>query len=334
MLKGGIIGVGIKGTGYIDLLNQDPRTEIVGIYDIDEKLMKEKAQKHNLKAFKSSKEMFKEGNLDFVYIGTPDFAHTEYILQAVEYNVNVLVEKPLATNLEEAEQIYKVVKNSDIKFMIAFSNRFNQPFIVAKRAIDKGELGEIMSINTKLNDSIYVPTKMLNWVDKSSPAWFLMSHTMDLASWYKNKKVVSVYATGVKKILVEKGIDTYDCLQAAVKYQDGTQGFFESQWILPEGVPILFDFKFNIVGSKGYIEMDTQDQMFHLIKDDYKYRGTMDIKVNERMLGQTAFTFQYFIDSLANNTEISPSIEEAFENVKLLSAVHQSAERNELIKLK
>jgi predicted dehydrogenase len=331
MLKGGIIGLGIKGEQYIDLISQDPRTEVAAIYDIDFTKVEKLSKKFNFRGFSSSKEMFEEVDLDFVYIATPDFAHAKYLMEAVHYGIDILVEKPMATDLKEAKMMVEAAKEAGVKVQIAFSNRFNQPFIVAKKAIEDGELGEILSINTKLNDSIYVPTKMLSWAAKSSPAWFLMSHTMDLASWYKQKKASFVYATGVKKYLVKKGIDTYDAIQALVKYPDGTQGFFESQWVLPDGVPMIFDFKFDIVGTKGSISINSQDQMFHITKEDFKYRGTMDIKVNGRKLGQTAFTYQAFIDCLENDQEPSPSIEDGFENVKLLVAVHESVEKNIVI---
>lgn len=328
MLKGGIIGLGIKGKQYIELISQDPRTEIAGIYDIDAAKVEELSKKDNLKGFSSSREMFEQADLDFVYIGTPDFAHVEYVMEAVQYGVDILVEKPMATDREKAEKMVEAVKKAGVKLQVAFSNRFNQPFIQAKRAVENGEVGEILSINTKLNDIIFVPTKMLSWAGKSSPGWFLMSHTLDMASWLKQTKVKTVYATGVKKCLVQKGIDTYDALQALVTYADGTQGFFESQWALPNGAPMTFDFKFDISGTKASISIDTQDQMFHIAKEDFKYRGTMDMKVNGRMLGQTAFTYQAFIDCLEKGIEPSPSVEEGLENVKLLVAVHESAEKN------
>ena len=203
-------------------------------------------------------------------------------------------------------------------------NRFNQPFIQVRAPVDSGEVGEILSINTKLNDTIYVPTKMLSWASRSTPAWFLMSHTMDMASWLKGKRAKTIYATGVKQHLVKMGIDTYDALQALVTYEDGTQAFFESQWVSPEGAPMIFDFKFDLVGTKGSISVDTQDQMFHITKDSLKYRGTMDMRVNGRLLGQTAFTYQAFIDALEKGIQPSPSIEDGLE-CKMLVAVHKSA---------
>ncbi len=335
MLKGGIIGLGIKGQGYIDLITQDPRTKVAAIYDIDQDKVKTLAAKHGLRGFDASSDMFEQANLDFVYIATPDFAHTEYVLEAAKHGVDVLVEKPMATSMEDALAIVSAVKESGIKFQVAFSNRFNQPFIQAKRAIEQGEVGKILSINTKLNDTLFVPTKMINWAGNSSPAWFLMSHTMDMASWLKGKKASTVYATGVKQYLVHKGIDTYDAIQALVTYEDGTQGFFESQWALPEGAPMIFDFKFDLTGTKSSISIDTQDQMFHIVSEGaYKYRGTMDMKVNDRILGQTAFTYQAFVDCLEKGIEPSPSVEDGLENVRLLTAVHQSAVEGKVIKIR
>jgi predicted dehydrogenase len=237
----------------------------------------------------------------------------------------------MATSYEEALEMAEAVKKSGVKLQVAFSNRFNQPFIQVKNAVDSGEVGEILSINTKLNDTIYVPTKMLSWASRSTPAWFLMSHTMDMASWLKGKRAKTIYATGVKQHLVKMGIDTYDALQALVTYEDGTQAFFESQWVSPEGAPMIFGFKFDLVGTKGSISVDTQDQMFHITKDSLKYRGTMDMRVNGRLLGQTAFTYQAFIDALEKGIQPSPSIEDGLENVKMLVAVHESAATGKVI---
>jgi predicted dehydrogenase len=333
MLKGGIIGLGKKGQEYIKLISLDSRTEIAALFDSDMNKLEELSNKHNLRAYDSSIEMFEKANLDFVYIGTPDFAHTKYVLEAAKYGVDILVEKPMATDLEDAKKMVKAVRESGVKFQVSLSNRFNPPFIEAKRAVESGEVGEILSINTKLNDSIVVPTEKLSWAGKSSPGWFLMSHTMDMASWLKQLKVKTVYATGVKKYLITKGINTYDALQALVTYEDGTQGFFESQWALPKGIPMVFDFKFDIAGTKASISIDTQDQMLHVAKGDFKYRGTIDIMVNNRMLGQTAFSYQAFIDCLEKGNEPSPSVEEGLENVKLLAAVRESAEKGIVIRI-
>lgn len=334
MLKGGVVGLGNLGTRYLKLISQDPRTEVAGVFDADVDTTKRVSSEHDVTGYASADELFTKANLDFVYIGTPDFAHKDLVIGAARAGLDILVEKPLATSVEEAEAMLEAVRAAGVKSQIAFTNRYNQPFIAAKQAIEDGKLGEILSINTRLNDSIFVPTEMLSWAGQSSPAWFLMSHTADIASWLGKKEAASVYATGVKKVLVAKGIDTFDSLQACITYTDGTQGMFESTWVLPIGLPIVFDFRFEIVGTRGSISINTHDQMLHVITDAYRHQGTLDMDVNGRLLGQTAFNYQAFIDALSEEREPSPSLEEGVENVRVLEAVHRSAESGEVIRLR
>lgn len=334
MLRGGVIGLGNLGRRYLRLIRQDPRTEVGGIFDANPDVTRRVADEEGFDGFGGLEELLQGADLDFVYVGTPDFAHHDAVVAAAESGLHVLVEKPLATRVDEAEAMVAAVRGAGVQAQVAFTNRFNPPFIVAKRAIESGEVGEVLGVNARLNDTVFVPTQMLSWAAKSSPAWFLMSHTVDVASWLGDKQVETVYATGVKKVLVNKGVDTYDALQACLRYADGTQGMFESTWVLPEGMPIVFDFKFDLVGSRGSFAIDTHDQMLHVVTDAYRHKGTLDIDVNGRLLGQTAFSYQAFVDALEAGTDVSPTIEEGLENVRVLDAVHRSADTGEVVRLR
>ena len=183
MLKGGIVGLGNLGKRYITLMDQESRTECIGIYDIDQEKVSRISKETGLKGFASLQELLEAEGLNFVYIATPDFAHKEPLLEAASRGLDILVEKPLATTVADAQEMLNAVKKAGVKAQIAFSNRFNQPFVVAKKEVEEGRLGDILSINTRLSNTLMVPTRMLSWAAKSSPAWFLMSHTMDVAYW-------------------------------------------------------------------------------------------------------------------------------------------------------
>ncbi|MDY0393765.1 Gfo/Idh/MocA family oxidoreductase [Virgibacillus halophilus] len=148
-----------------------------------------------------------------------------------------------------------------VKCLVGFENRWNSPFVAVKEAVDNKDLGEIITLNSRLNDTIYVPTKMLKWSTNSSPGWFLLSHSIDLACWLKNMKPTKVFAVGTRKKLVSMGIDTYDSIQATITFSDDTHATFTSSWILPESMPLLYDFKYEIIGEDGSLYVDLQDQM-------------------------------------------------------------------------
>ena len=82
------------------------------------------------------------------------------------------------------------------------------------------------------NNPITVPTEMIPWGKDSSPMWFLSCHDIDLMCWWFDDDPVEVKAFGVKRVLKEKyGWDTYDAMQALVKFGSGAFATFESTWI-------------------------------------------------------------------------------------------------------
>ena len=327
-IKGSVVGLGNLGQKYIALIEQDPRTELTGVFDIDKSKVMNTAQKHHVRGFTELNE-FLNLDVDFVYIATPDFAHADIAIEAAKRGFNLLIEKPLATTVQEAEEIVKAVRTYGVKAKVSFCNRWNPPFVAAKQAIENGEIGDVISIYARLNDTIFVPTKMLSWASKSSPGWFLMSHTLDLARYFIHSDAVKVFGIGQKNVLRNNyQIDTYDNLYGVVQFENGAIAILESGWVLPETFPMIIDFKFQIIGTKGCIHIDTHDQMLHMATGrGYHHLPTMDLEINRRAKGQLAFNFEDFIDTLeAKNREPSSTVEDGLANTRILEAIHKAAD--------
>jgi predicted dehydrogenase len=316
--KAGIIGAGIMGTRWSNHLANHPRTRLIAVCDLDQERATRNAEPFGATAYTDSQEMFDREHLDFVYVATPDFAHREPVVAAAEQGVNILVEKPLATTIEDAEAMLGAVSKAGVKAEVNLSNRWNPPFIAAKRVLDSGELGHVVSVNTRLNCSIRVPTERLPWAARSTVAWFLHTHTIDLATWMIGKRAVSVYATGVKRKLVALGFDTYDAIHAMVRYEDGTTGVFESMWILAEGAPYPVDFKYELICADGALYVDTHDQMIHKV--------TPARRVHEPTLDWSRARLEAYLDMLEHDRAPAVSLAEGVENTRILVSLHRSLE--------
>jgi predicted dehydrogenase len=331
----GIVGFGLMGQLYADALKDNPQVELKAVADVRNERLIFAKKSYGCGGFEDYQKMYDTAALDCVLVTLPDFQHRDPVVKAAERNLHVLVEKPFATNMDDADEMVEAVERSGVKCMVEFFNRWSPPFTYAKKAMDNDELGDLVAFSIELNDSIVVPTEMLRWSAQSSPAWFLMSHTVDLATWITGKKPESVTAQGVKKILVEQGIDTYDLIEALVEYPDGALGRFTNCWVLPKGIPIVYELKMRIVGTKTAIDIDTSDQEIHLITQERLQHPITDWgNILGQWVGHPYTMLTSFIKSIVNDTEPLIGHKDGWNNTKFLDAVHRSVKSGKKIHLR
>lgn len=323
----GIVGAGTMGTRQAQMLSSkllSPRAKLVGVCDTSLKRAKALAKSYEVPAYDDLERFLKTEKPDAIYIAVPDDLHREPVITAAKHKVPILVEKPLATTTEDAAAIVKAIKAAGIVAEVNFSNRWNPPFIAAHDSIKSGKIGEVVTINARLSNRVSLPTKLLSWAGSTTAGWFLLSHTIDLATWLSGKKAVSVYANGVKKKLLAMGVPTYDYIHAIVRYEDGTDSMFETVWMLPDGTPAPIDFKYQIIGSEGAIHINTQDQTIQVT--------TQERLDNVLILQWGIPRFHSFLDTLEGGP-IGVSVEDGLENTRILVAMHRSLETGKPVKV-
>jgi len=291
------------------------RCQLVGVCDVDRGRAEQAVGSHAVPTFGSLRELLAGVKLDAVYIATPDDAHLAPVQEAAAAGVHMLIEKPLATTVADAEAIAAAVARGRVTAEVNFSNHWNPPFVAAKKSIEAGDVGDVLTFNSRLNNTISSPTQRLAWAGRTTSAWFLLSHVFDLARWLGGKRAVSVYASGIEKVLVARGVTTYDCVHALVKYDDGTDGVYESAWVLPESLPSQTDFKYEIIGTKGALFVDTHDQMIHEASATYKYPSTLAWSLDR---------FAAFLIVLETGAPPDVPVADGVENTKILAALHRS----------
>lgn len=249
-IKTAVVGLGIFGEVHVETYHQYDKTDLAVVCDLDEKKAKKASEKYGCKYTLDSEEIAQNPEIEVVSIATPDFAHHDIALQMINAGKHVLIEKPLTTKVAEAEEIVKAAKAKDVKMMTDFQNRWNPPFIAAKNAIERGELGKPVMISAKLANTTKVPFEFLKWSGKSGPEWFLFPHIIDLVRWLVDQEPRKVFAVGRKEVLKSHGIDAYDAIQAEIIFDD-CFGVFETSWILPPNMTNALEFKVDFLGTKG-----------------------------------------------------------------------------------
>jgi predicted dehydrogenase len=192
MIKIGIIGMGIRGTMFADTIRENPYAEIAAVSEYNEETLQVAVDKYQVAGYQDYIKMMDEVEMDGVIVSTPDFLHKDAVVYAANKGIHILCEKPFSTSVAECEEMVAAIQKNKVKCLVAFENRWNSPVVAAKNNIDSGSVGEILNVNARLNDTIFVPTELLKWSKGSSVGWFLFPHLVDMIAWFSGKTVESV----------------------------------------------------------------------------------------------------------------------------------------------
>ncbi|NVF11127.1 Gfo/Idh/MocA family oxidoreductase [Anaerococcus sp. AGMB00486] len=201
-MKLGVIGAGHRGRiAYARLLREYGDVEIKSFVDIDEKKLEACKKEFNIDdcyIFTDYKDFFEkmdeERFVDTLIIATPDRDHYDVCMKALDYDLNILLEKPISPNAHEVFNIAKKAKKKDRVFMICHVLRYSPFFVKIKELIDSNAIGRVLSINHNENIGYFHFAHSFvrgNWrnEDLSSPLILQKScHDMDILIYLTGKK--------------------------------------------------------------------------------------------------------------------------------------------------
>nr|WP_275889271.1 Gfo/Idh/MocA family oxidoreductase [Nakamurella flavida] len=320
----GIVGAGLRGSMFANALQQVPEIEVAGAAEPNTAVAERFATEFSVPTFASATELYDAG-VDAVIVATPDFAHEEPAVEAARRGLHLLIEKPLATTMEAANAIAAAARESGSLVVAAFENRWNPAFLEAKAAVAAGQVGDVISQSAFLSSTTRVPTRMLSWAAKTSPTWFFMSHTVDLAMMFANQPVVAVYAKGSKRVLASMGIDTLDGVQAMLTFADGTTALLDSTWALPDNLPSPFPFRFEVRGTSGSVLIDQTNQSVAISgPEGYVWPRTYFPTADGRFHGFPSWMAHAFADNILGRSAPEVSLEHALAVTEVQVAIETS----------
>lgn len=334
-IKIGIIGGGIRGSMFARAIRENNSAILVALCDPSEPTRARAAADHEVPVFASVEEMVRtHPEISAVVVATPDFAHRDAAVFCASKGLDLMIEKPLATTVEDATAITDAAKASGSRVMVGFENRWNPRFEAVRKLVQDEASGKVLSQFINLNDTVFVPTKMLSWAAKSSPAWFLMPHSLDLAVWIGGARPTSVSAQGSKSVLAGQGVDTWDSITATFTMSDGSYVVLNSSWILPETAPAVFDFRYEIQTSTSAFHIDGATHgITHLSAESNSWPQLGVTERNGRISGVPIDMVNTFVDFLSGTVADVPDASEGALITQAIAAVHESLELNAPVKI-
>ncbi len=323
----GIIGAGIMGRNHALAMRSDRRVRIGGIASVPLESAEALAADFNVPfACADYRELLERPEIDFLSIATPDHLHREICSAAAAAGKHFMVEKPLTTNLAEADELIAAVRASGVKAMTCFNHRWIPSYARARQEIEAGAIGKPVLSYARKNDRIFVPTEMLSWAGSTTPAWFLSSHDIDLVTWFMDAKATEVYATAIWGVLRGRGIETPDAIQAQVRFDGGQVATFEACWIYPNTFPTMTDSFIEVVGEAGVIHLKRESEQIELATEkSYEYpRTSVGVTLYGEQRGAVFDALHHVVTCVLEDREPLVTLESSRHVIAILDAIHRS----------
>src|SRR3989344_5526229 len=247
MLRVAVIGAGNMGKHHIRNYSEMPTSELVAISDTNTE-RKELAEKYGCKFYTSYIEMLENEDIDAVSVVVPSKLHHEVSLEVINRGKHLLVEKPIAETVKEAESIINAAKEKKVKLMIGHLERFNPVIRKVKEIIDSGSLGEVVSIIARRVGGYPQNIKEDNVLTD------LAVHDIDIFNYLLGKEPKSVHCHNANAMNSSR-TNTAEIL---INY-GGTGCVSQVNWITPVKVRSIA-----LTGTLGYLEIDNIKQELKL----------------------------------------------------------------------
>ena len=326
----GVIGLGIMGEQYARIYSAHPLAEVTAVCNRSQPRLDEIGDKYGIKARYTNYEgLLNDNSVDAVCIATPDYAHYEPAKAALEAGKHILCEKPFTTELAEADELLYLSRNRpQQKLQVAFNHRWLSSYYHGFTAIQRGDIGRPVAGYARKNDTIWVATEMIDWASKTTPTHFLGAHDIDLMRWFFASEPAEVHAYGAKGVLQERGVDTYDLIQAQVKFESGAFATIESAWIYPNVFPTIVDSFVEVVGSQGHIHFDRKRESIEMSTEkQFTYpKVFLTAEIFGKLRGAFVECLSDFIDAILQDTEPKVTVFDGRQVTAVLDAVSRSLE--------
>jgi len=304
----GVIGGGAMGQHHIRIYSEMKDVELVGICDTDRNKAISFAKYYKTNPYFDPKELLKQ-ELDAVSVVVPTTLHYSVAMDTIDSGTHLLVEKPIADTLENADEMIHAAHDSKVKLMVGHIERFNPAVSKLKEIIDSDLLGKIVSISSRRVGPFNPRIRDVGIIMD------LGVHDIDAISYLFGKKINEVYT------IAGKNIHSFeDHASILLRCDTNLSGMVETNWLTPHKIRNL-----TAIGLKGVAYLDYIKQTVEL--HDEAWVRTAKVEPKEPLKNE----LEHFIKSIRNNTDVISNGETSRHALQVAMAAIESYEKGKAI---
>lgn len=343
-MKYALIGCGRIAKNHITAAMTN-NLEIVAVCDIvlenmETLLLKQRVpDEASILRYTDYKKMVEENELEIVSIATESGSHAEIALYCIDRGINVIIEKPMAMNMPDAEKIIIRAKEKNVKVCACHQNRFNLAVQKTRAAIDEGRFGKMShgTVHVRWNRNMDYYTQAPwrgTWSEDGGALMNQCIHGIDLLRWMLGDEVYEVYGTTRQQF--HDYLEAEDVGLAIVKFKNGCIGSIEGTTNV---YPKNLEETLYLFGERGTVKIggtstnNIEEWVFDTEKgDDIQNKNFVEVTSNVYGNGHSRL-FADVIDSIRNNRTPYVDAIAGRNALEMVLAIYKSQQTGEPVKL-
>jgi len=258
MIKAAVIGVGAMGRHHARVYNDMEGVELVAVVDADGERAEEIARRYKVRPYADYREMLEQERPEVVSVAVPTRFHHRVALDVMEKGVHLLIEKPIASTVEEAEDIIRQADERGLKLAVGHVERFNPAVIELKKRLERRELGRVFLAHARRLGPFPERVRDMGVVID------LATHDLDVMCYLLGSKVERVYAETTRRIHTQYE----DLLSGLLRFKNGTIGVLNVNRLTPTKIREL-----TLTGERGMFVVNYLTQDLYFYENDYAVGG-------------------------------------------------------------
>lgn len=343
-MKYALIGCGRISTNHIKAAVNN-RLEIVAVCDVVEAQMEELLKKHGLeqensiRRYTDYRRMLEETQPELVSIATESGVHAEIAIYCIQHNINVIIEKPMAMSMKDANEIVRLAEEKKVKVGACHQNRFNIAVQEMRHALEEGRFGKLshgsIHVRWNRNENYYEQASWRGtWAQDGGALMNQCIHGIDLLRWMMGDEVESVY--GVTRQQFHHYLEAEDIGMAVVTFKNGAVATIEGTTnVYPQNLEeTLYLFGENgtvKLGGKSTNNIDVWDFSDESEKDQ-KNKGLEEATSNVYGNGHTSM-FADMIDAIEHDRKPYVDAVAGRNALEMILAIYKSQKTGTVVKL-
>lgn len=307
-----VIGIGFWGRNHVRNLEEMDETELLAVCDINSERAKAAAEQFHIDAYTDSRKLLKRRDIEAVTICAWSTKLASEALRALKAGKHVLVEKPMANNVQQARTLVDLAQRKERTLMVGFLERFNPGVQHIKEAIKKREIGTIVCATAR---------RVSRWPVRIGDVGVIKDiaiHDIDIMRYLFNEDPVAVYAkAGALKHEFE------DYAQIMLAFNEGKTAFIEANWLTPYKIRRLI-----VTGSEAIMTVN------YLTQEVTVETAGQTLTPRHDQAEPLKLELQHFSNCVLGNKQPLVTGKDGLKALQIAEAALESAEKCKIIELK